>query len=83
MRRGLKVLTISLIVTIIMIVAFAGTVLAAGPNSGDCPNPDCPNADCPNPDCPCDGNGPKYQNGYGPCQNGYGQYRYQHRLCQD
>jgi len=61
--KKLKVLTMSLLVTIIMIVAFAGTAFAAGPNSGDCPNPDCPNADCPNPDCPYDGDGPKYQKG--------------------
>ena len=74
MRRGLKVLIISLIVTIIMIGASAGTVLAAGLNSGDCPNPDCPNADCPNPDCPSDDNGPMYQHGNGPqCQYRSGQ----------
>ena len=42
MSKILKVLIMSLLVTIIMIVAFAGTVFAAGgPNSGDCPNPDC------------------------------------------
>jgi len=75
MRRRLKVLIISLIVTIIMISAFAGTVLAAGPNSGACPNPDCPNANCPNPDCPRDGNGPMYQHGHGP--------QYQYRLGRD
>lgn len=72
MRKGFKVLIISLMVTIIMVVALSGTVFAAGgPDSGDCPNPDCPNADCPNPDCPSDGNGPMYQHGsHGP------QYQY-------
>lgn len=74
MRKGLKLVIMSLLVTIIMIVAFAGTALAAGPNSVDCPNPDCPNADCPNPDCTCDGDGPIYQNGHGPqCRNQFGQ----------
>ena len=63
--RKLKVLAMSLLVTVIMIVAFAGAAFAAGPNSGDCPNPD-----CPNPDCPRDGDGLKSQNGYGP------QYKY-------
>jgi len=71
LRRGLKVLIISLIVSIIMIGASAGVILAAGPYYGNCPNPDCPNADCPNPDCQdadcpnpdCLHNGPMYQHG--------------------
>lgn len=74
--KRLKVLTTSLLVIIIVIVAFASTTFAAGPDSGDCPNPDCPDTDCPNLDCPRDGDGPKSQNGYKACQNGNGQYRY-------
>jgi len=66
MRKGLKVLIMSLMVAVIMVFAFAGTVFAAGgpnTNPGTCPNQDCPNADCPNPDCPH--NGPQYQNQFG------------------
>jgi len=59
-RKGLKVLTMSLLVTIIMLVVFAGMAFASSPNS----------VDCPNPDCPRDGNGPMYQHGNGP------QYQY-------
>ncbi len=72
MSKRLKVLAMSLLVTIIMMVAFAGTVFAAGgPNSDECPE-ECPN--CPNHDCPCDGVGPVYQHGHGP--------QYQYRLGQ-
>ena len=71
--KRLKVLIMSLLVTIIRVVAFAGTVFAAGgPNAGDCP--DCPDVDCPNPDCPRDGIGPVYQHGHG--------HQYQYRLGQ-
>ena len=73
MRKGLKLFAISLIVTIIMIIASAGAVLAASPNSGDCPNPDCPR----------DGDGLKYQYRQGPYQNGNGEYQYQYRFCQE
>lgn len=71
MRKGLKVLTISLVVAILIIVATTGTVLAAGSNSsGDCTHPNCPNIDCPNCDGTCDGTGPMFQKGHGP------QYQY-------
>lgn len=71
MRKGLKVLTISLIVTILIVVATAGTVLASGPSSsGDCTHPNCPNIDCPDCDGTCEGTGPMNQNGNGP------QYQY-------
>lgn len=82
MRKGLKVLILSLTVAIIMVVALTGSVFAANPTPGDCipnpdcPNPDCPNIDCPNPDRTCDGDGLKYQNGGGQSQNRY-------RACQD
>lgn len=84
MRKGLKVLILSLTVAIIMVVALTGGVFAANSSPGDCipdPNPDCPNVDCPHPECPnpdriCDGDGLKYQNGGGQSQN-------QYRACQD
>ncbi len=64
MKKLLRFLVVSLVITI-MVIASTGTVFAANPNSGDCPNPDCPNTECPNPDCPSDGSGPMYQYGQG------------------
>lgn len=70
MRKGLKVLTISLVAAILIIVATTGVVLAAGPDSEDCTHPNCPNIDCPNCDGTCDGTGLMFQKGHGP------QYQY-------
>ena len=57
MSKIVRVLTVSLILTVILIVSLTGIVFADGgknPEPGTCPNPNCPNPEpgiCPNPDC--------------------------------
>ena len=58
MSKIVKVLTLSLILTVILIVSLTGAVFADGgpnPEPGICPNPDCPGG------CQNDGDGSQTQ----------------------